>query len=636
MKGLIPACIVELAATASSEVGLGLASVDRSGWGNPACWEDEGYNWNVCCHETLGENGNENCWMAPFTYDLCCTHSDVESMLGGSDHDGSVGVSSSNALAGDGDRSIAAQEGLLQGNAFCWEDVGYTYSSCCDGAKYGPSGNSDCWDVHFSKQLCCDIEGFFVPDNVPTSQNGAVMAMSSRLPSAPAGCWDNVLRMIEEYSSTNMTVEEKRRADAMVQDDNNLRAYCCERFHVQECWGDAPMFFDAASNRMLEISPMYAKCCLPSMPQLLSAPTPQWAKDQIEKDMLPHVMDPSNSTPDMLANYRTGEGADIIIKTEQGRKEGHMYRFCHFRIRDNVIDHCTHLDDQEHTAEVYRSVVHALYILKEFVRLPDVDFIMSTSEIERHSVNLPVFAHTKMNDAEGVIRMPMWEYMTFWVVTNLNKVDRTLPFVTWSKKQSKIFWRGSATGGWTCDSDVLNQNAKCEHLKGWTTDDWDRYPRTRIVQLSKFWNEGVDARFTDSVNPELQETFSKRGMLAAKHVKLGDQLGYKYLIDMDGSTQSNRLFWVLASNSALFRVGTKIVSWFSDLLQPYVHYVPIRSDMSDIVGQVKWAQENDALVERIALSGREFALERLTQEHSINYFYRMLLRLSDLQKPFRH
>ena len=56
--------------------------------------------------------------------------------------------------------------------------------------------------------------------------------------------------------------------------------------------------------------------------------------------------------------------------------------------------------------------------------------------------------------------------------------------------------------------------------------------------------------------------------------------------------------------------------------------------MSDVVDQIKWAQDHDAEVEQIAKNGREFALERLTQEHSLHYLYRMLMRLSDIQDVF--
>ena len=226
-------------------------------------------------------------------------------------------------------------------------------------------------------------------------------------------------------------------------------------------------------------------------------------------DMQRYIQKPEWAHPDLIANYEMDKVADIMFH-QRNRTGEHFRRFCHFRIRDNVIDHCDHFNDDKQTHEVYRSVLHGLYMLKEFVRLPDVDFILSISELEQFSLGLPVFAYAKMEDAQGVIRMPMWEYMTFWAVANLAKVDQALQ-IDWRTKQSKVFWRGSASGRFTCTADVNDQISHCENLDGWQTGDWDRYPRARIVQLSKFWNDGVDARFTDAVYPELEGVLEKRG-----------------------------------------------------------------------------------------------------------------------------
>ncbi len=33
--------------------------------------------------------------------------------------------------------------------------------------------------------------------------------------------------------------------------------------------------------------------------------------------------------------------------------------------------------------------------------------------------------------------------------------------------------------------------------------------------------------------------------------------------------------------------------WFSHLLKPYIHYVPVKSDLSDLIEKIQWCRDND-------------------------------------------
>jgi hypothetical protein len=50
------------------------------------------------------------------------------------------------------------------------------------------------------------------------------------------------------------------------------------------------------------------------------------------------------------------------------------------------------------------------------------------------------------------------------------------------------------------------------------------------------------------------------------------------------------------------------------MLKPYVHYVPIKSDFSDLKSKILWCQKNDNFCQKIAENARNLALSLLTYE----------------------
>jgi len=67
----------------------------------------------------------------------------------------------------------------------------------------------------------------------------------------------------------------------------------------------------------------------------------------------------------------------------------------------------------------------------------------------------------------------------------------------------------------------------------------------------------------------------------ADAVPLGDHWKYKYLIDFDGMGYSARLFAFLMSESAVIK-STVYKEFFSDWIQPWLHYIPLSSGYNEI------------------------------------------------------
>jgi len=74
-------------------------------------------------------------------------------------------------------------------------------------------------------------------------------------------------------------------------------------------------------------------------------------------------------------------------------------------------------------------------------------------------------------------------------------------------------------------------------------------------------------------------------------------------------------------------VESKWKMWFSDLLVPYEHYVPIKSDLSDLYEQIAWCKANDDLCECIAANARDFSELYLEKDGILDYTQKMLMDL---------
>ena len=62
---------------------------------------------------------------------------------------------------------------------------------------------------------------------------------------------------------------------------------------------------------------------------------------------------------------------------------------------------------------------------------------------------------------------------------------------------------------------------------------------------------------------------------------------------MDGTVAAYRFPWLLAGGSAVLKQESKYYEHFYSQLKPWVHYVPVKPDLSDILEKVKWLVDND-------------------------------------------
>ncbi len=271
-------------------------------------------------------------------------------------------------------------------------------------------------------------------------------------------------------------------------------------------------------------------------------------------------------------------------------------------------------------------VKNLLEVMVEHYPVPDIDFIwynwdcLRKKFLKQFPLNdyAPIFVSAKRTDQTQFILFADWYYdIHDSSPRSWNKIidlfdDQTDQ--TWSDKIEKLFWRGSPTDG------------------PYRPKTYNTRPRGRVVVLS-LENPLIDAAFTvPGTNSHIAKKFQDV-LRVTPPVPLIDHLNYKYQLIIDGVTCTfPGTQWRLYSGCLSFKQESDNIMWFFGELQPYVHYIPVHNDMSNLPDQIAWALKHDKKCREMAEEAKLFAKTHLLPEHILLYCYKVLLKYASLMR----
>lgn len=109
---------------------------------------------------------------------------------------------------------------------------------------------------------------------------------------------------------------------------------------------------------------------------------------------------------------------------------------------------------------------------------------------------------------------------------------------------------------------------------------------------------------------------------------------YKYQLYMDGTVASYRMPYLLAGDSVVFKQESEYYQHFYNDLKPWVHYIPFKHDLSDLVDKIKLAKINDESTKEIADNGKKYARENFHPQ-AIFCYHAVLFQVSTILRVFR-
>lgn len=108
-------------------------------------------------------------------------------------------------------------------------------------------------------------------------------------------------------------------------------------------------------------------------------------------------------------------------------------------------------------------------------------------------------------------------------------------------------------------------------------------------------------------------------MRLTKKMPIGQISNYKYVLSIEGNIAQFRLTLELAYNSVILLVKSDYYIWYQPLLKEWVHYVPVKSDLSDLMDKIHWCRQNDSKCKIIASNAKRFYDTYINKESTFDY-----------------
>lgn len=172
----------------------------------------------------------------------------------------------------------------------------------------------------------------------------------------------------------------------------------------------------------------------------------------------------------------------------------------------------------------------------------------------------------------------------------------------WSMRNDVVLWRGAPSDAGR-SSEIMDENDPA--LK----------PRLRL-SLKLRDVPKVDAKIYRSLAGQKLKPILKKNRIWGEFIPAENWIAHKFALDIDGVSNAWGNFFVrLLLGCCVLKVASPrgYRQWYYDKLVPWQHYVPVQSDMSDLLEKIDWCRAHDAQCRDIAAAGQKYAFARTVE-----------------------
>lgn len=256
-----------------------------------------------------------------------------------------------------------------------------------------------------------------------------------------------------------------------------------------------------------------------------------------------------------------------------------------------------------------------LSLLLRITSLPDVDFLFDKGEgtchhtLRRRFAAAPVVTTETADGCDNLLAPPR-------TLESLPDNARWLSHAMarpWEARRNVALFRGKATGGKALDS--LGRAASM---------------RAKAVNFSLGHPKLLDARFAGrgSLGALDAKQAAALNWSVADIMTWEEALAYRAQLVLDGNTLPDRMAFILSSATAVLKQDSHRREAFHRMMVPYVHYVPVRRDLSDLAAQLRWALSNSSRLHAIALNGATLAVRLLSRRAQLCHWVGLLRHMA--------
>jgi hypothetical protein len=345
-----------------------------------------------------------------------------------------------------------------------------------------------------------------------------------------------------------------------------------------------------------------------------------------------------------------------IIEYMKKHPDQYKFKKINFKREEWVANGCFFRNDYNQAEgdlnlNIYKSMFEAL--LKER-KIPDVEFFINTRDFpilkkdytepyahlfDSHNIKLeeqyvdkkmaPIFSKSGTDENADILfpNEDDWmrasnKFFAEGCSGSYHKIEMDKWNTDWKKKKDVCIFRGSATGcGITLEN---NMRLKAADLSIDYPDILDAGITKWNARLKKYEGKPMDS---------IDEKKFRFGI--ASFITDVEKSGYKYILNIDGHVSACRLSSEFAMNSVILIVESDYKLWFSHLLVPNVHYIPVSRNLDNLISQIEWCKSHDKECKKIAKNGLDFYNKYLTKEAMFDYMQNLFCNIN-AEKNFKN
>lgn len=217
--------------------------------------------------------------------------------------------------------------------------------------------------------------------------------------------------------------------------------------------------------------------------------------------------------------------------------------------------------------------------LKKFWKKDKKNYLIKSDWNDARTYNYFIVTYNRKFNYRNQIIFPLYNYH----IPKAIKINDSIHF---RNKLNKLFWRGSSTG-----SDNIEENV-----------------RYKIVSRNIDIDPNIDIGFSHFC----QEVYNNNKLAFNSLYKDGlnreHQTQFKFILNIEGNDCASSFPWALASNCC--PLHNYPFTWETHIfglgLKPYVHFIPINNDGSDLLEKYEWCLNNLDKCEEIAKNGKKY------------------------------
>lgn len=184
-------------------------------------------------------------------------------------------------------------------------------------------------------------------------------------------------------------------------------------------------------------------------------------------------------------------------------------------------------------------------------------------------------------------------------------IKEDIPF---ERKKNILLWRGSTTGYGFGNNIPFRPTS-----------------RQTLVEAYYFYpGKEIDVGYSKLTQQALKNS-DYYGKYLKREQSISEMLQYKYILSVEGNDVASNLKWLLYSNSLVFMPKPYIESWIMEShLIPYVHYIPVANDFSDLQKKIKWCNQHPEKCKAIVRNAKEYIEMFLDEKNEMKIIKKLL------------